>query len=219
MTKSIQNYQHAKGKYFFCWRRGIIQSKEGGSAVAQWKSAWIETEGPRVRACVTALCPWARHINPNWIVLVQPRKTRPFITERLLMGRKESNQINKQSKEEDKDQESIQLSTTPDLGHHMRNWQKHKKTSHTKSREVSWCKQYQGCHGQGKSSGKWKFQVREKSGNYIFSQGNLKQMKKVREFQNFPKKMLVNRLLEILVSIIFSFHNLQAILEKEFFWT
>ena len=40
---------------------------------------------------VTALCPWARHINPS-LVLVQPRKTRPFITERLLMGRKESNQ-------------------------------------------------------------------------------------------------------------------------------
>ena len=36
---------------------------------------------------VTALCPWARHINPSF-VLVQPRKTRPYITERLLMGRK-----------------------------------------------------------------------------------------------------------------------------------
>ena len=33
----------------------------------------------------------ARHINPS-LVLVQPRKTRPFITERLLMGRKELNQ-------------------------------------------------------------------------------------------------------------------------------
>ena len=31
------------------------------------------------------------------LVLVQPRKTRPFITERLLMGRKESNQTNKNS--------------------------------------------------------------------------------------------------------------------------
>ena len=46
-----------------------------------------------------------------------------------------------------------------------------------------------------------------RSGNYIFSQGNLKKKKKkshgkVREFKNFPKKMLVNRLLEILVSII-----------------
>ena len=51
-----------------------------------------------------------------------------------------------------------------------------------------------------------KFQVREKSGNYIFSQGNLKKNEKshgkVREFQNFPKKMLVNKLLEFLVSII-----------------
>ena len=66
----------------------------------------------------------------------------------------------------------------------------------------------QGCHSQGKSSGKWKiFQVREKSGKYIFSQGNLKKNEKshgkVREFQNFPKKMLVNRLLEILASIIY----------------
>ena len=29
------------------------------------------------------------------LVLVQPRKTRPYITEKLLMGRKESNQTNK----------------------------------------------------------------------------------------------------------------------------
>ena len=40
---------------------------------------------------VTALCRRARHINPS-LVLVQPRKTHPYITERLLMGRKESNQ-------------------------------------------------------------------------------------------------------------------------------
>ena len=39
---------------------------------------------------VTALCPWARHINAS-LVLVQPRKTHPYITETLLMGRKESN--------------------------------------------------------------------------------------------------------------------------------
>ena len=31
-----------------------------------------------------------RHIYPN-LVLVQPRKTRPCLTKRLLMGRKESN--------------------------------------------------------------------------------------------------------------------------------
>ena len=43
---------------------------------------------------VTVLCPLARHINPS-LVLVQPRMTSPYITERLLMGRKESNQTNK----------------------------------------------------------------------------------------------------------------------------
>ena len=35
----------------------------------------------------------SKNINPS-LVLVQPRKTRPSITERLLMGRKESNQTN-----------------------------------------------------------------------------------------------------------------------------
>ena len=44
--------------------------------------------------CIVSL---SKNINPS-LVLVQPRKTRPFITERLLMGRKESNQTNKQTK-------------------------------------------------------------------------------------------------------------------------
>ena len=35
--------------------------------------------------------PWARHIDPS-LVLIQPRKTHPCLTERCLMGRKESNQ-------------------------------------------------------------------------------------------------------------------------------
>ena len=43
---------------------------------------------------VTALCPWANYINPS-LVLVQPRKTRSYITERVLMGRKESQQTNR----------------------------------------------------------------------------------------------------------------------------
>ena len=43
---------------------------------------------PRQRHCVVSL---NKNVNPS-LVLVQPRKTRPFITERLLMGRKESNQ-------------------------------------------------------------------------------------------------------------------------------
>ena len=46
---------------------------------------------PQQRRCVVSL---SKNINPIYTssVLVQPRKTRPFITERLLMGRKESNQ-------------------------------------------------------------------------------------------------------------------------------
>ena len=35
------------------------------------------------------------------------------------------------------DQESIQSSTTPDPGHHMGKWQKHKKTLHTRGPRVS----------------------------------------------------------------------------------
>ena len=38
----------------------------------------------------------SKNINPS-LVLVQPRKTRPLITEILLMGRNESNQTNKQT--------------------------------------------------------------------------------------------------------------------------
>ena len=51
-----------------------------------WRAAGSSLTG------VTVLCPWARHINPS-LVLVQSRKTRPYITERLLMGRKESNNM------------------------------------------------------------------------------------------------------------------------------
>ena len=41
---------------------------------------------PHQRHCVVSL---SKNIIPS-LVLVQPRKTRPFITERLLMGHKES---------------------------------------------------------------------------------------------------------------------------------
>ena len=43
---------------------------------------------------LTALWSLGENINPS-LVLVQPRKTCTFITERLLMGCKESNQTNK----------------------------------------------------------------------------------------------------------------------------
>ena len=50
-----------------------------------WGAAVLSLTG------VTGLCPWVRNINPS-LVLVQPRKTGSYITERLLMWRKESNQ-------------------------------------------------------------------------------------------------------------------------------
>ena len=46
---------------------------------------------PHWRHCIVSLC---KHINSS-LELVQPRKTCPFINERLLMGHKESNQTNK----------------------------------------------------------------------------------------------------------------------------
>ena len=59
---------------------------------AQWLSGRVLNSRPKGRRhCVVSL---GKNINPS-LVLVQPRKTRPFITERLLMGRKESNQTNK----------------------------------------------------------------------------------------------------------------------------
>ena len=45
---------------------------------------------PHWRQCVVSL---SKTINPS-LLLVQPRKTCPFITVRLLLGRKESNQTN-----------------------------------------------------------------------------------------------------------------------------
>ena len=66
---------------------------------AQWLSGRVLDSRPK-----------GRGFEPHWrhrvmvleqdtlilaLVLVQPRKTRPYLTERLLMGRKESNQTNK----------------------------------------------------------------------------------------------------------------------------
>ena len=65
---------------------------------AQWLSGRVLDSRPRGcgfephrRHCVVSL---SKNINPS-LVLVRPRKTSPFITERLLMGHKESNQTNK----------------------------------------------------------------------------------------------------------------------------
>ena len=60
---------------------------------AQWLSGRVLDSRPKGRRfephrrhCVVSL---SKNSNPS-LVLVQPRKTRPFITERLLMGRYES---------------------------------------------------------------------------------------------------------------------------------
>ena len=67
---------------------------------AHWLSGRVLDSRPRGhglelhrRHCVVS---FSKNIDPS-LVLVQPRKTCPFITEILLMGCKESNQTNKQT--------------------------------------------------------------------------------------------------------------------------
>ena len=71
--------------------RGLLHVCKG----VQWLSGRVLDLRPKGRGfepqwlqCVVSL---SKNINPS-LILVQPRKTRPFITERLLMGREESNQ-------------------------------------------------------------------------------------------------------------------------------
>ena len=67
---------------------------------AQWLSGRVldsrPSRGfePHRRHCAVVL---EQHFYPSHL-LVQPRKTRPCLTERLLMGRKESNQTNTQKR-------------------------------------------------------------------------------------------------------------------------
>ena len=62
-----------------CYRREAYLPREHSGSVVEYLTH---------RHCVVSL---SKNINPS-LVLVQPRKTRPYITERLLMGSKESNQ-------------------------------------------------------------------------------------------------------------------------------
>ena len=72
------------GVGIFCMLSGrVLDSRQRGR--------WFEPHGCH---CIVSL---SKNINPS-LVLVQPRKTCPFISERLLIGRKESNQTNKQNK-------------------------------------------------------------------------------------------------------------------------
>ena len=72
---------------------------------AQWLSGRVLDSRPRGRwfephwrHCAVSL---RKNINPN-LVMVQPRKTGPYMTERLLMGRKESNQTKQNLVETDR---------------------------------------------------------------------------------------------------------------------
>ena len=65
--------------------------------MAQWTSGRVLYSGlrgrvfvPHRRHCIVSL---SNNINPS-LVLVQPSKTHPCLTERLLIGRVESNQTN-----------------------------------------------------------------------------------------------------------------------------
>ena len=79
-----------------CFFSECMLVMRGSRGVQLWQCFIIIIFYLLVRASPASLrCgPWARHIYPS-LVLVQPMKTRPCLTERLLMGRKESNQTNK----------------------------------------------------------------------------------------------------------------------------
>ena len=66
-----------------------------------------------------------------------------------------------QSKEESKDLESTQSSTTPDPGYRMGKWQKHKQTSHTKEliSQTFPRRRPQGCMTQTRQYGKNKQKI------------------------------------------------------------
>ena len=87
-------------KAYMCYltQQYILISFYGRNMGAQWLSGGVldlRLKGPGFEAhrrhCVVSL---SKNINPS-LVLVQPRKTCPFISERLLLGHKESNQTNK----------------------------------------------------------------------------------------------------------------------------
>ena len=82
---------------FFCEK--VSFENKSAYKGEQWLSGRVLDSRPKGRGfephrrhCIVSL---SKNINPS-LVLVQPRKTRPFITEILSMGRKESNQTNKQ---------------------------------------------------------------------------------------------------------------------------
>ena len=98
-TKKSDTVHIAQDQWFYSYDHMLffmtVKCKGKG---AQWLSGRVLDSRLRFRRvkphwphCVVSL---GKNINPS-LVQVPPRKTRPFITERLLMGHKESNQTNK----------------------------------------------------------------------------------------------------------------------------
>ena len=82
-----------QGPMFYASRKASIKS-----AVAQWQSAWLETEGPQVQASQASLRCVLEQEHNSYLSTGSTRKTCPYITEILLIGCKESNQTNKSIK-------------------------------------------------------------------------------------------------------------------------
>ena len=98
----VNLFESRSGQIFFVTEIGpnCLQSLSEDKG-AQWLSGRVLDSRPRGRRfkphqchCIVSL---SKNINPS-LVLVQPRKTSPFITERLLMGRKESKQTKQNQK-------------------------------------------------------------------------------------------------------------------------
>ena len=73
----------------------------GDVTMLMWLSGRVLDSRPRDRGFEPHRCHCVVSLSKNKnlsLVLVQPRKTPPFITERLLMERKESYQTNKQNR-------------------------------------------------------------------------------------------------------------------------
>ena len=85
---------HSSRSWVLPFEFGVCPISPEPHVGAQWLSGRELDSRPRGsifdRHCVVSL---SKNINPS-LVLVQLRKTRPYITERLLMGCKESNQTN-----------------------------------------------------------------------------------------------------------------------------
>ena len=85
----------------------LVPIASASSEGAQWLSGRVLDSRPKGRGfeplrrhCVVSL---SKNINPS-LLLVQPKKIPPFIIERVLMGRKESNQTNKSASSEGSDE-------------------------------------------------------------------------------------------------------------------